>query len=135
VTPGELTAFFIDPDKALPLVQKRFAAAQAAGYSQTTGFGTLDQGQAEQVGNLGLTTGQLGQQFGALAANNPLYSGLVGTQEQNIDMNTAINAGFGQNAKDQAIIEARKQARLATFGGGGGVATNQSGATGAGSAR
>src|ERR1051325_2778839 len=38
VTPGELTAFFIDPDKALPLIQNRYAAAQAAGYSDITGF-------------------------------------------------------------------------------------------------
>lgn len=135
VTPGELTAFFIDPDKALPLIQNRYAAAQAAGYSDITGFGPLSQSQAEMVGNLGLSDTQLTQQFGTLAALNPLFNGLQGTTEADISKQTALEAGFEGNAADQAAIEARKSQRLGTFQGGGGVATTQQGAVGAGAAR
>jgi len=135
VTPGELTAFFIDPDKALPLIQQRFSAAQAGGFSQTTGFGLLTQNEAEKIGNMGLTEGQLAQQFGQAAALNGLYDPLVGSGETQIGKDVAIGAVFGQNAQDQQVLEARKQKRLAEFAAGGQVATTQQGAVGAGTAR
>lgn len=135
VTPGELTAFFIDPEKALPLVQQRYAAAQAAGYSDISGFGGLTQSQAEMVGNLGLTESQLSSQFGNLATLNPLFTGLQGTTETNIGKDVALGAAFQNNAVDTAAVEARKAQRLAEFAGGGQVATTSQGAVGAGVAR
>lgn len=135
VSPGELTSFWIDPDRALPLIQQRFAAAQAAGVSDITGFGGLTQAQAEMVGNLGLTQGQLSQQFGQIAAQNELFNPLVGNAGTGIGKDVALGAEFNQDAGDQAIIDQQKRARLSPFAGGGAVATNQQGALGAGSAR
>lgn len=135
VTPGELTAFFIDPTKAEPLIHQRFAAAQAAGYSDVTGFGKLNVSQAETVGNLGLSEGQLSQGFGQLASENEWWTPLVGNQgEQAISKDVAIGAQFENNAADQSIINQRKGSRISPFAGGGGVAQNQRGAVGAGKA-
>lgn len=135
VTSGELTAFFIDPDKALPLIQQRFASAQAAGWAEKTGFGTLDQQQAEMIGKMGLTENQVAQQFGQIAASNELFNPLAGADESTIDRNTVLGAAFGQNAEDQRVLEQRKQSRVSGFAGGGKAATNREGVSGAGAAR
>jgi hypothetical protein len=132
---GDALAYYIDPTKALPLIQQKNAAAQAAGWSNVTGFGGLGVGQAEAIGKLGLTEDALRQQFGDLANLNGLYQGLQGTGEGDIGSQTAINAGFFGDSQAKAEIEKRKQERLATFSGGGSVATTQQGASGAGVAR
>lgn len=132
---GDMTAYYIDPNKALPIIQQQNAAAAAGGWSQRAGFGNLTQAQAEDVGRLGLSDQQLAQQFGTLAQGNELYTGLVGSGESNIGKDVVLGAGFDQNAADQAIIDQRKRQRLATFSGGGQVATSQQGAVGAGTAR
>ncbi len=132
---GDALAYYIDPTKALPLIEQKNNAAIAAGWSQEAGFGQLNQAQAEQVGNMGLSDIQLAQQFGKLGQESQIFNPLVGTSENAISRDTAIGATFGANAQDQAEIDARQRARLATFAGGGGVATTQTGATGAGAAR
>ncbi len=136
---GDALAYYIDPTAALPLIQKKNAAAQAAGQANITGFGNLNQAQAEYVGNIIGTgpgaEGAAATQFGKLALDSEVYNPLVGSGETAIGKDVAIGAGFGQNAQDQAIIDQRKRARLAQFGGGGGVATTQQGASGAGTAQ
>lgn len=135
VSPGDLTAFFIDPDKALPIITQKFNAAAAAGYSNLSGFGQLTQAQAEMVGNKGLSDTQLSQQFGQLSQLNPLFNPLQGTTETGIGTDVALGAAFNQNAQDQAAIAQRKAQRLADYQGGGQVGTTTAGAVGAGTAR
>ena len=134
VSPGELTAFFIDPDKALPVIQQRFNAAQAAGAAQTTGFGQLTQAQAEMVGNQGLTQDQLNSGFNKLGTDNPLFNPLTGTTEGAISTDTALNAQFNQNADDQRTIQQRQDERLAAFKGSDQFAQGKTGAAGIGTA-
>lgn len=132
---GDLTAFFIDPTRAEPLIQQKYSSAQAAGWANRTGFGSLTQQQAESVGTLGLTDQQIQQGFGDLGTLKPLLGTLQGSGETAITTDQALLAEFGQNAPDQALIAARKAGRLAAFQAGGGVATSQQGAVGAGAAR
>lgn len=135
VSAGELTAFWINPDLALPLIQKRFAAAQAEGWSKRSGFGALSKAQAEMVGDHGLSEEELAQRFGKLGGERGLFTPLVGNQgETAIGTDTALAAEFDQNAAAQATIDARKRGRIAPFVGGGAVATSQRGAIGAGRA-
>lgn len=134
VSPGELTAFFIDPDKALPLITQRYNAATAAGYATTTGYGPVTQSEAERVAQFGLSAGQLQAGFGRLAGESELFNPLLGTTDQGVGRAQGLNAEFGQNAADQVAIESERANRLATFKGGGGFAETAKGVVGVGSA-
>jgi hypothetical protein len=134
VTSGELTAFFIDPDRALPLIQQKFGASQAAGASQVAGFGALSDEQAFKVGNQQLTQAQLAQGFGQLGQLQPLFNALPGFGEDNISNDVGIGAVFDQNAQDQRELARRAAARKAPFSGGGQFGSSQTGITGVGSA-
>lgn len=132
VTPGQLTAFFIDPDKALPLIQRDLAAAQAGGTSVRTGFGQLDQGNAEYLAGLGLSQSALDTGFNKLSSENQLIQGLPG-QQPGIGTDTAIAAQFGQNAQAQQQFEAAQQDQLNQFKRGGAPVATSKGVIGAGS--
>jgi hypothetical protein len=134
VTPGELTAFFIDPDRALPLIQQKFGASQAAGASQIGGFGALTDEQAFRVGNQGLTQQQLAQGFGQLGTLRPLFEALPGFGEENINSDVGIGAVFDQSAEDQRQLARRAEGRKSPFSGGGQFGSSQTGITGVGSA-
>lgn len=132
---GQLMSFFIDETKALPLIERDVAAAQAAGTSVRTGFGMLSQAQAEYLASQGFTQGQLDQGFGNLAGMGQILNGLPGTQQAPISRQTALDAQFGANAEARQLIEAREADLLAPFKGGGGPASTGRGIVGAGVAQ
>lgn len=132
ISPGQLTAFFIDPDRALPLIQRDLAAAQAEGTSVRTGFGQLDQQMAEHLADLGLSQQQLDTGFGKIANQQELIQGLPG-QQPGIGTTTALQAQFDQNAQAQQAFEAAQQGQLNRFKQGGGPAATNKGILGAGS--
>jgi hypothetical protein len=131
VDPGEAVAFFLDPDKAEPLIAQRWAAAKVGNTALQTGFGTLDQAQAERVGGLTSSVEQARQGFAGLAQDREVF-GALDRGEQAISTDTALDAQFAGNAESQAQIDARKSRRKATFSQGGGFAGSASGFAGAG---
>lgn len=132
---GMLTAFFIDPDRALPIVEKDLSAAQAGGYAKSTGFGGLTRDQAEGLAALGLDPNAYQTGFGNLAAQRQALQGLPGWDQPAISTDTALAAQFGGNTEAQQLIENRQLDLLAPNKAGGQVATTQQGAVGAGAAR
>ncbi len=129
--PGDLTAFWLDPDKAQPLLERKYAAAQLAGAAKRTTFGTLTEQTASELATLGVTAQQAEQGFGQLANSRELFASLDST-EDTIDQGTQLGAAFGGNANAQRRIEQRKRKREATFEGGGGYASSQQGLVGLG---
>lgn len=127
---GHLAAYFIDPNKALPLIQRQFGAAQAAAAAKITGFGQLDVNQAELIS--GVDPAQLQQGFDTLVQNRQVFNPLPGEAGQAIDVNEQLDAAFRGDANAQADIERRARNRAAAFAGGGGVAQTQTGFAGAG---
>lgn len=132
---GMLTAFFIDPDRALPIVQKDLNAAQAGGYARSTGFGGLTREQAEGLTALGLSPADYQKGFGNLASQQQALQGLPGQNQGQISTDTALAAQFGGNVAAQQEIENRQLDLLAPNKQGGGVVSTQQGAVGAGVAR
>ena len=132
---GMLMSYFIDPDRALPLVERDLAAAQAGGFAMATGFGTLTREQAEGLAGLGLDPSAYREGFGNLATQSQALQGLPGWSQPAISTETALAAQFGGNVAAQQEIEARQLDLLAANKAGGGVATTQRGAVGAGVAR
>lgn len=132
LSPGQLTAFFIDPDKALPLIQRDLATAQMQGASQISGFGNLSMDQGGHLADLGITGAQAQAGFGKLANQNQLIQGLPG-QNNAIGTDTALQAQFDQNAQAQQRMTAVEQDQLNLFKQGGGAQTSSKGVLGAGS--
>lgn len=131
ITEGDLTAFFIDPEKALPFLQRRAQSAERAATALNTGYGALSATQAEYL------TQFSGEQVGAglsnLASMRELFSP-VSLGEEAIDQETQLSAQFGGNAEARNTIERRRAQRLAEFQGGGGYSSSRGGITGVGSA-
>jgi hypothetical protein len=63
-SPGEITAYFLNPAKTVDMLNRQANAAQAAAEADRAGFGAnLDVNLAEKIGDLGLSAGQERQQF------------------------------------------------------------------------
>lgn len=54
---GELVAYALDRERAVPVIERQYRAAQVAGYTRNAGA-NITQGTAEQIGALGLDEGQ-----------------------------------------------------------------------------
>ena len=135
VQEGDMLAFFLDEEATLPLLQKRWMAAQAGGTAVSSGYGSLQKAEAERLAELGLDRNQLVSGFSTLHQSRELFHGLPGTQEDVIDKDTQFGAVFEGRSADAERVKRRAETRAAAFGGGGGFASGRGGITGTGSAR
>jgi len=117
VGPGAAAAYFLDPKRALPLIQQQFAAAQMGGAAINTGYGTITQQQAQLMAQLGTTQTQAETGFTDLAKKAQLMNALPGIDEQNITEAQQLGAEFQGNAQDQQLISQRTSQREAVFEG------------------
>lgn len=126
VSDGQLAAYFLDPDRALPVIQKQFLAAQESGAAVRTGFGALTQMQAEAIASLGVSPDQAQQTFEQLATMGEIVTALPGErQDTAISTDTEIAAGFQGDAKAAQDLSAKIDQRKAQFAGGGSVLTSE----------
>lgn len=113
---GGVTAYYLDPERALPRLQREVAAAEAASAAQRAGFGQLSKAQAERVTDLSSSIQQTAQAFTQLARQRELMTALpgeVGTDA--ISADEQINAGLGGDAVASDKISRRARKRLADF--------------------
>lgn len=128
VRPGDMVAFWLDPEKATPLLEQQFLSAEIGAQARTTGFGMLTTEEAQQLAGTGVTAEQAQQGFGALARSQELFNPLAGEEE--ISREVQLGAIFGGEAAAQRQIEQRRQQRQAEFQAGGGYAMGREGITG-----
>lgn len=126
--PGLLTAYFIDADRALPLLQRQAAAANVGAIASNTGYGLLTQQEAERYS--GLSAGAAQQGFGELAGLGEVLSSLPGENIGDVSRQTALGAEFDANAADRNEISRRVARRKAEFAQGGSYAGSSAGASG-----
>ena len=114
VDQGGLTAYFLDPTVATPLLEKQYATAQIGAQAIRQDVG-LDVGLAENLQQLGVTEQQAAQGFAQVAALRDLTSGRgdVVTQRQQ------TQAILGSDAAAQRELERAVGGRLGRFQGGG----------------
>jgi hypothetical protein len=136
ITPGSgpLTAYFLDDKKALPLLQRDFAAAGVGGAADRAGYAGISNDQARSLVDQGITDTQAQQGFNDLQLKQQLMYALPGSGEDNIDQQTQLGAEFGGNANAQRRIEDRQRRRIAEFQGGGDFTQTQGGVVGLGRA-
>lgn len=115
---GHLAAYYLDPNKALPILQQQFQSAQLGAAATRTGFGALDRSSAEQLAQLGVTEAGGEKGFSDLAKQQQLFAALPGSGEQAISQQVQLAAEFGGSAPAEQAITARQEERKATFEGG-----------------
>jgi len=128
---GDLTAFWLNPDTAQPLLERKYAAAQLAGASKRSQYGDLTEQTASDLVQVGVTAAEATQGFGNLVQSKELF-GALDTGEDGIDQSAQLDATFRGNAAAQRRIENRSRRRTAQFQAGGSFAANQGGISGLG---
>jgi hypothetical protein len=129
ISDGGLTAYFLDPDKATPLLEKQYASSLIGVEASRQGVG-MDVYGSENLANLGITQEQARQGFGRVAGAQSLTQGrgdVVSQQE-------LISGTFGQSEQALASIERASKARTGRFQEGGGFTSSTQGVGGLGSA-
>ena len=105
-TKGQLAAYFLDPTKALQILQQQAVAAQLGGASAQSGFGEVSQQQAFRLAQMGVTYQQGQQGFKQLAQQSELTQGqLPGQAEQQFTTDQLLNATFGSDGKTQQALQ------------------------------
>lgn len=127
---GQLTAYFLDPDKTLPILQQQYAAGEIASTSTTSGYGTLTKEQAESLALEQLSSQQIEEGFGTLAASKELFQNLPGQGDQDISIEEQLGAAFRGDVKAQQKVRRRAEERKGVFDAGGGFASSKEGITG-----
>lgn len=126
---GGLTAYFLDPQVATPLLEKQFASAVIGTEAARQGIG-IDAYGAENLQSLGITQEAARQGFGQVAASKELTTGRgdVVTQQE------LISGTLAGDEKARQGIERAALGRLGRFQGGGEFLQTSQGAVGLGSA-
>lgn len=114
---GHLAAYYLDPTKALPILQQQFNTAQVGAEATRTGYGSLDQSTAAGLTQLGVTDAQAQAGFTKLGTESQLFNALPGSGEQGVNQQIQLAAEFGGNAEDQQAISKVAQQREAVFQG------------------
>lgn len=90
---GHMAAYFLDPDKSLPLLQKAAATAAIGGAALGQGL-TFNQAYAEQLATIGVTATQAQQGYQQVAAE-------LGTMQ---NLGAMYGQQFGQAEEEQSVF-------------------------------
>jgi hypothetical protein len=114
---AELAAYFLDPERAAPLLTRQARAAQiAARGAEQAGIqltGTL----AEDLARRGVTEAEAQRGFAEIGALGELRQTFAG--ETALSTEELVGAQFNQNVQAQQELERRRRLRTAEFAGGG----------------
>jgi hypothetical protein len=131
-TNGMLAAYYLDPSKALPILEQQLTQAQINAQAERTGYGAITQDQALALAQSGVTEAAAQKGFGDLAHQQQLFTPLPGQNSPVVTQSQQFGAEFANNAADQLAISNAQQARQGEFKGGGGFAQSQQGISGIG---
>ena len=123
VTEGDLVAYWLEPDEALPVLQRKFGAAQVRGAMMEQGL-DMSTDLSEQAADRGYSYDQSREAAQRARSLDPLSGG-----EQTASRDDIAAAQFGDVAAQKRVERAAKS-RAARFGGGGGAAEGQQGVSG-----
>lgn len=123
VTDGEMAAYFIDPNVALPLIETQVATSRLGASAARAGVDAVGRAQLERLARMGVNTQQADQGFARIAADSTELYRPLNAGEDEIDVQTGIDATFTGDAAAQQRIRQRRQRRGAEFQQGGAYAT------------
>lgn len=126
---SQLAAFFLDPDKALPLIQRDWQAAQISGTAVQAGYGALNQTEAERLASLGVSAQQAAQGFGTLVGSQQLFTDLPGEVGGAISRDVQQAAVFANDANARQTIIKKGEQRVSAGSGANAFAIGNQGVT------
>lgn len=129
VTDGELAAYFIDPQRTLPILTRQARAAQIAARASEQAGIQLTGALAEQIAARGITEQQAQQGFTEISALGELTQTFAGEQE--LATEQLIGAGLGYDTAAREELRRRARGRVAAFQGGGQFARTTGATSGA----
>lgn len=115
---GDLLAYMIDPDRAAPIVQKRYQEALVGSAARRSGLGS---GSASRLAELGVTEQQAIQGYGLISESldDMMRLGDIhGTDFSQSDYEGEVFEGDGDAARKRKRLASQERA---TFGGNSGV--------------
>jgi hypothetical protein len=114
-----LAAYFLDPEKATPMLLRQAQSAQIAAEATLQADMGITAGTAEQLAVAGVTQEQARAGFQAIQAGQELFVPLPGTTEAAIAQEEQVAGVFGTSSAAQQRIRQRTRERQATFEAGG----------------
>ena len=123
ITSGQLTAYYLNPEKMLPILKEQERAARIGAAAVESGGTGIDKATAEDLAKRGVTDAQAAAGFGNIAKLGELTQRMGG--EDAISNQDIVGSQFGYNPEAQKKLTNRKERRLAEFGGGGSFAKSQ----------
>jgi hypothetical protein len=136
---GDLMAFALAPEIALPVLEQQARAIQIGGAALQAGFATdmasneLKKSQAEALAAQGVTAEQAKTGFTNLAQMGQYGTALPGSNPaETLTQQELIDAQFGMSPEAIMKLQKAKQTKTAEFQQGGAFAATQTGVTGLG---
>jgi len=120
VSEGQLIAYFIDPDKALPILKEQERSSRIGAAAFENAGMQLTAGMATDLAKRGFTEAEAQKGFGNVSRLGELtqqFSGETAISEQDI-----IASQFGYNTEAEKEIKKRQARRVGEFKGGGSFA-------------
>ena len=114
---AELAAYFLDPERAAPLLTRQARAAQIAARGAEQGGIQLTGALAEDLARRGITEAEAQRGFAEIGALGELRQTFAG--ETALSTEQLVGAQFNQNIQAQQELERRRRLRTAEFAGGG----------------
>ena len=114
---SELAAYFLDPQKAAPILTRQARAAQIGARGLEQGGIQLTSQLAEDLARRGITEAEAQRGFGEVGRLGELTQQFAG--ETAISQEGIVGAAFGTDVRAQQELERRKRLRLGEFQGGG----------------
>jgi hypothetical protein len=131
---ANLAAWFLDPDKAAPLLERQVEMAAVSGSGAQQGF-NIDQSIADTLVRRGIREEQAQQGFFELGRSRRLFDESISESQDLIAEREGVGAVFGTDAEAARLVDRRLQGRKAAFEGGGGALVTERGISGLGTSR
>jgi len=126
VSEGDLAAYFLDPEKATPVLLQRAQAAQTAAGAAQAGM-QLTTEEAERLAQEGITEQQARAGAAAITQAEELFQPTTGEQDGAFTREEQLGAVFGTDPAAAQRLRQRQRRRQAAFEGGGGFAQGAGG--------
>lgn len=121
---GDMVAYFLDPNRSVPLIEKQIKAAELGGIASTQGI-DVNTNTAERMAAMGVSNQQASAGFGFVAGETPNAQKLGAIYGDAISQQDIINETFFNDAKTTKKRRTLASKERATFGGQSGL-TSQS---------
>jgi len=120
LSPGEMLAGYIDPDKALPLIIRRKKSISIGAAARRSGYGAITNDLADDLAAGGISEAQAQEGFGTILTAKELFAPLPGQTGDYISSEDQVNAFVkGNAAARRRVAEAarRRQVEFEETGG------------------